>query len=159
MPDAKPIQIKPFDALTLRELHACLKLRGEVFVVGQRICAVPDVDELDPVCQHVMLRLDDALVGTARLLPIAEEHAIKVGRVAIAAAHQRRGLGTALMRHLQDWIDEQPGRAGVMHAQAYLQAWYTALGWRRVGEVFAEAGIEHVKMVYGDADAPPSVAN
>ncbi len=148
MSSPSAVVIKPFDALSLRELHACLKLRGEVFVVGQQICAVADVDAYDPQCYHAMLWQGDQLAGTARLLPIDDGAAIKVGRVAVGQGYRGRGLGVALMRGIQDWIVSQPGRTGVMSAQAYLERWYTALGWQAVGEHYDEAGIEHVKMVY-----------
>ena len=140
--------IKAFDALSLQELHACLKLRGEVFVVGQKICAVPDVDAFDPQCRHAMVWQDQVLVGTARLLAIDGGRAIKVGRLAVDEAYRGRGVGGALMRAAQGWIVAQPGRSGVMSAQRYLEDWYAALGWRAEGEHYAEAGIDHVKMVY-----------
>ena len=148
MAELDGIAIKPFAALTLTELHACLKLRGEVFVVSQRICEVPDVDEYDPACHHVMLWREGELVGTARFMTLGSPAVIKLGRVAVSEAHQRKGLGTTLMRGVQDWITAQPGRQGVMHAQQHLESWYTTLGWRREGGPFSEAGIEHVKMRY-----------
>jgi len=148
-----PVQVRPFDALSLHELHACLKLRGEVFVVGQGICAVPDVDELDPLCHHALLHLGGELIGTARLLPSEDGRQVKLGRVAIAPTHRGRGHGTALMQSLQDWITAVPGRGGVMSAQAHLEPWYTRLGWQRTGERYTEAGLDHVRMLY-----PPRAA-
>jgi len=145
------VTIKPFDALTLLELHACYKLRGEVFVVGQGISCEADVDSDDPLCHHVMVREGGALVGTARLLPIDGGRAIKVGRVAVDAQRRRRGAGSAMMRAVAAWIMQKPGRSGVMSAQAYLEGWYGSLGWRSVGEHYDEAGIEHVKMVLDTA--------
>jgi len=143
------IEIKPFDELTLRELHACLKLRGEVFVVGQQICAVADVDELDPSAHHVMLWRGDELFGTARLLRNDQGNTIKVGRVAVTASHRGGGLGTSMMRAIHDWIVQQSGSAvGVMSAQAYLEPWYARLGWVREGTSYFEAGIDHVTMRY-----------
>lgn len=147
------VTIKPFDALTPRELHACLKLRGEVFVVGQGISQVADVDELDPLCQHAMLWQGGQLAGTARLLAIEDGGAIKVGRVAVDPSFRGRGLGVALMRGVQAWIVAEPGRSGVMSAQSYLERWYTALGWRSVGGHYDEAGIDHVKMLYPAQEA------
>ena len=147
------IVIKPFDALTLSELHACLKLRGEVFVVGQQTYQIADVDEHDPLCHHVLMRVGDKLVGTARLLPIGDVSAIKVGRVAVSADWRGRGLGCELMRAVQAWIDQRQEPIGIMHAQLHLVDWYTALGWRRVGEPFLEAGIEHIKMRYTPENA------
>ena len=100
-----------------------------------------------------MAWLGDELAGTARLLPIDDGNCIKVGRVAVALGHQRRGVGTAMMQAVQTWIDRTPGRGGVMSAQAYLEPWYTSLGWRAVGGVYDEAGIEHIKMVYDPVGA------
>lgn len=147
------IEIKPFDALTLSELHACLKLRGEVFVVGQQICAVPDVDEHDPDAYHLMLSIDSELIGTARLLPLDIGPVIKVGRVAVSADWRGRGLGGELMRAAQRWVAKWPDHSAVMDAQSHLADWYAALGWQRVGEPFLEAGIEHIKMRYTPENA------
>ena len=36
-----------------------------------------------------------------------------------------------------------------LHAQAHLEDWYSSLGWRRVGEVYEEAQIPHVTMIWG----------
>lgn len=140
--------IKPFSDLTLAELHACLKLRGEVFVVGQQIYMEADVDEQDPLCHHVMVWLDDELVGTARLLPIDHGKVIKVGRVAVAQSQRGRGVGGAMMRALQLWIHQVPGRSGTMSAQAHLENWYSQLGWVRDSGPFMEAGIEHLGMLF-----------
>jgi len=140
------IDIKPFDELTLKELHACLKLRGEVFVVGQRICAVADVDEFDPRCHHVMMRHADEVIGTARLLPLDDGKCIKVGRVAVAESRRGEGLGSSMMRALQDWIGQVSDRTGYMSAQADVQRWYEHLGWVRDGDDYLEAGIKHLDM-------------
>ena len=152
MTDGMRIEIKPFDELTLRELHACYRLRGEVFVVGQQICSEPDVDELDPHCHHVMIWLGDELVGTARLKPVGEDAYIKVGRVAIAEAHRGRGLGSSMMRAIQAWIGQVPGRSGTMSAQAHLERWYGSLGWISNSSVYMEAGIAHIQLLYPPED-------
>lgn len=142
------IQIKPFDGLSLRELYACMKLRGEVFVVGQQICSEPDVDEDDPLCHHVMMWLGDELVGTARLKPVGDGRVIKVGRVAVAGAYRGGGLGSSMMRAIQAWIGQVPGRSGAMSAQAQLERWYGSLGWISDSSVYMEAGIPHIQLLY-----------
>lgn len=135
------MDIKDFHALTLMELHDIFHLRDIVFVVGQKITAVSEIDGEDPNCAHAMLREGDILVGTARIF--AHQNPIVVGRVAIHTDFQRRGLGTILMQGVQSWIGQRPAE---LHAQAHLEDWYTELGWVRYGDVFEEAEIPHVHM-------------
>lgn len=140
------VDIKHFDQLTTRELYDVLWLRDLVFVVGQKITSEPEVDGLDPECHHAMLRRDHRVIGTARIF--ASRNPIVVGRVAVHGDFQKQGLGTELMRQVQQWIGNRPAE---LHAQAHLEPWYTTLGWRRVGDVFIEAEIPHVTMVLDPA--------
>ncbi|TVQ96351.1 MAG: GNAT family N-acetyltransferase [Deltaproteobacteria bacterium] len=143
------VRALPFDALTRHELYAILHLRDLVFVVGQGITAVPEVDGLDPECVHMMLEDEHGrLLGTARCF--ADRTPVSVGRVAIHPDHQRRGLGTVLMRAVQEWLD---GRDAELHAQAHLEDWYASLGWVRDGASFLEARIPHVTMRWSGTSA------
>lgn len=131
-----------YEELDLRRLHDVFWLRNVVFVVGQKITSEPEVDGRDPECSHAMLWLGDRLIGTARVFDA--EDPVVVGRVAVLPELQRGGWGTTLMEHVQEAI---AGERAELHAQAHLEAWYTRLGWARVGEVFYEAEIPHVMMV------------
>ena len=126
----------------MRQLHDIFWLRSVVFVVGQKITSEPEVDGLDPECDHALLWEDDRLVGTARIF--SKQRPVVVGRVAVHPEHQSKGLGTKLMLAIQEHLGHLPCE---LHAQAHLERWYTQLGWRREGEVFVEAEIEHVMMV------------
>lgn len=134
---------KPFDDLTLRELYALLWLRDEVFVVGQKITAESEVDGEDPECTHVLGRDGDGkVVATARLF--LGKSPVKVGRVAVHPRLQGQGVGSQLMLYINDLIGDRPA---AMSAQAHLERWYGSVGWRRIGDVYSEAEIDHVKMV------------
>lgn len=134
---------KTFDELGLRELYAVLQLRDEVFVVGQKITAEPEVDGMDPFAVHVLGRDGDGrLVATARLF--FGDGPVKVGRVAVHPSLQGRGLGRQLMRYVHGVMGDA---AGAMSAQAHLESWYSELGWQRVGGLYFEANIPHIKMI------------
>jgi predicted GNAT family N-acyltransferase/glyoxylase-like metal-dependent hydrolase (beta-lactamase superfamily II) len=161
-------ELLPFDGLDLRRLHALVHLRDLVFVVGQRITSVCEVDGEDPAAAHLLCwgeLPEDApapgadpaasraalarpggagghLLGCARLF--LHERPVRVGRIAVHPALQRRGLGSALMAEVHRRIG---GRRAIMHAQLHLEGFYGALGWRRVGEPFDEAQIPHLTMV------------
>lgn len=137
------VDLKDFAELSLKELYEVMVLRNRVFVVGQKITEEPEVDGLDPQCKHLLMWSDGELLGTARLF--WEKSPVMVGRICVDISKQRRGLGTTLMEHLQNYLGN---RSAAMHAQAYLEDWYARLGWRRHGEVFEEAGIPHIHMVW-----------
>lgn len=133
--------IVPFDDLTAREVYDLLHLRDVVFVVGQKITAVPEVDGLDPECAHARAFRNGTLVGTARIF--IHERPLVVGRVAVHPDVQRAGIGTHLMQYVQQWLG---ARGAELHAQSYLETWYASLGWERFGDEFIEAEIPHVMM-------------
>jgi len=143
MVDELDIEIRGYAELTRDELYEILWLRCEVFVVGREITAAPEIDGRDPECFHAMARDEMELVGTARI--DVERDPAKVGRVATARDRQREGIGTALMEAVQQWLGDRPAE---LHAQKYLEEWYEALGWARVGDEFTEAEIPHVRMVW-----------
>ena len=137
---------KPFRALTLLELHDVLWLRELVFVVGQKITVESEIDGEDPAHDHVLGRDElGALIATARLR--FDHEVVKVGRIAVHPERQRRGVGGSLMQAIDGFLGH---RAAEMHAQAHLESLYGALGWRRVGDPFLEAGIDHLRMVRRD---------
>ncbi len=140
---ANPLRIvfKPYDALTKSELYECLWLRDRVFVVGQKITAISEIDGEDPDWHHLLAYQGDAMVGYARLK--WDQDPVKVGRIAIDTNRQGQGLGTMLMHEIHRVLGDRPG---FMHAQAYLRDWYETLGWRVCGAAFDEADIEHLPM-------------
>ena len=134
-------QILHYDSLSPDDLYSILHLRCLVFVTGQQITSVPEIDGRDPECAHAMATIDGELVGTARIF--VDEDPMSIGRVAVAPDRQREGIGTAMMEAIQVWLD---GREAELHAQAYLEDWYASLGWETVGDEYMEAEIPHVTM-------------
>ena len=148
-PAALRFQIKAFDDLELRELYDILWLRNEVFVVGQKITAEPEVDGRDPECEHVLLHEHDQLVGTARIFH--QKDPIVVSRISVRTERQRGGLGGFMMERINRHLGN---RTAELHAQAHLEDWYRELGWERVGEEYIEAEIPHVTMVWRGLRVP-----
>jgi len=143
MPPPLTFALKAFADLDVRELHELVRLREEVFVVGQRITAEAEFDGRDPAAHHVLGR-DGAgrLVATARLFFGAAP--VKVGRICVEPGLQRTGLGT----HLMEFVHASLGaRAAAMSAQAHLRPWYERLGWTPEGALYDECGIPHVRLV------------
>ncbi|MDN5899944.1 MAG: GNAT family N-acetyltransferase [Brachybacterium sp.] len=99
--------------------------------------------EREPVAHLRMLFEVDGPEVTAGAAAI-----VRIGRVAVRVDHRRGGIGRRLMASALEHIEETaPGAEVHIDAQAYLEQWYASMGFETVGEMFMEAGIEHVAMV------------
>lgn len=128
-------------------LYDLLRLRVDVFVVEQE-CAYPELDGRDVEADAVMLwaEEDDTVLATVRLLVDHADDgddALRIGRVATAAAARGRGLAADLMRLA---LDRAEGRLVRLDAQAHLEGWYARFGFVVDGPGFLEDGIPHVPM-------------
>lgn len=136
-------QRRAFAELSAETLHEILRLRGDVFVVEQRIWQENDLDGRDTQALHILGRNPSGeLVATARMLQ--DDSPIEVGRIVVREDLRERGVGSALMAYIERLLG--PCTA-VMSAQAHLEGWYTKRGWVREGEIYDEVGIPHVRLV------------
>ena len=62
------LEVKPWKELSRKEINDIFSLRSEVFIVEQE-CAYQDVDGKDKQADHVMLHVDNELVGYTRVFP------------------------------------------------------------------------------------------
>ena len=142
-------QLLHFDQLTNYQLYALLRLRTEVFVVEQH-CVFQDMDNLDQHCYHLLGFIDDQLAAATRLVPadLSYKNYASIGRVVTAASARRNKLGTTLMElsisHARGLFGNVPIKIG---AQLYLKAFYETLGFKQVGPVYDEDGIDHIPML------------
>lgn len=136
------IEVRP--ASDGREVRAAIGLRHEVFVAEQGVDAADEHDGRDEDATHLVALREGAVVGTCRLL--ADGEVVKLGRLAVAAPHRRRGVAARLLTEGERWAREHGSVRIVLHAQHYARALYAAAGYQAVGDTFMEAGIEHVRM-------------
>lgn len=136
---------KAFSELSPDELYDILRIRAEIFVVGQR-CFYLDPDGLDPIAVHVGIRDGAAaLAAYARMFPEEAESGVwHVGRV--LAVRRGEGLGRRVMEEVERAAALRGARLLRMEAQRQAAGFYARLGWRETGPDFDEAGIPHVKM-------------
>lgn len=126
------------------EIDAALALRYEVFCDEQGVSLEDERDGRDGEALHLVAVDDGDVVGTCRLL--AEGSEVKLGRMAVAGSHRGRGLAAALLVAADARARELRGRRIVLAAQLGALAVYERAGYARYGEVFLDAGIEHVMM-------------
>ena len=140
------------------DLDAVFALRHEVFVVEQGVPVDLERDELDAAADHaVALDGTGAVVGTGRLVDgrIDEDSRLEpgtagsvgtVGRMAVAGVARGTGTGRALLDLLVRRAAERGLPAVELHAQVHARAFYERAGFTPFGEVYLEAGIEHIGM-------------
>ncbi|MCR6652337.1 MAG: GNAT family N-acetyltransferase [Cellvibrionaceae bacterium] len=132
------------DSVKWADAQAALKhIRREVFVVEQQVPEEDEWDDQDATAEH-FLAVDTSsgqALGTARFLPSG-----KVTRMAVLQPHRSQKIGSQLLAA----VLRHAARAGFQ--QVYLDAqisaigFYEKFGFIREGEVFWDAGIEHVRM-------------
>ena len=127
------------------EMEAAKAIRIRVFVHEQSVPVEEEMDGADSTAVHVLAILGPLPVGTGRLVALPDGEA-RIGRMAVDLPHRRAGVGTIIMERLEQEARRLGLTQATLHAQTYVKAFYGRQGYVEEGEVFMEAGIEHVQM-------------
>jgi predicted GNAT family N-acyltransferase len=118
-----------------------LDIRKRVFTDEQQVPPALEVDELDPLSQHLLLFDNANAVATGRLTPNGQ-----IGRIAVLKEARGRGFGRQVMLGLERLAQQQAFNEVVLGAQRPVIPFYEKLGYQAFGEFFMDAGIEHRMM-------------
>ena len=137
-PDGPVVRVGSWAAFRLQ----AQPVRFQVFVQEQQVPPKLELDEFDAVSAHA-LAFDPVgkPIGTGRLLP--DGH---IGRVAVLPQWRNVGIGARIMRALLNEARRQGLATVELSAQCHAQRFYENLGFTAVGDVYMEAGIEHIAM-------------
>jgi len=141
------VDIRAADTPALRE--GAMALRLLVFVDEQHVPEALERDEHDASAFHVVaVGPGGEVVGTGRMLrqENPEGPVARIGRMAVAPALRRDGIGARLLAALEAEARRRGLPEVELHAQCHVEAFYARAGYARAGEVFEEAGIDHVVM-------------
>ncbi len=117
-------------------------IRYEVFVHEQHVPIEEEIDLDDQHCLHAVAYDEQgAAVGTGRLLSNAH-----IGRMAVRKAYRGRGVGSRLLTALVDEARRRQYLEVVLSAQVHAKAFYAAHGFIAEGNIYMDAGIEHITM-------------
>lgn len=130
-------------------LNAALQLRHAVFVREQGVPEELEVDEHDVLgvldAVHVLAVRQAVPMATGRLRCLDAETG-KLERVAVLPAFRGQGVGSTLVRYLEELARGRGLAQLELSAQISACGFWQRLGYRVRGEPFWEAGIEHVAM-------------
>lgn len=113
------------------ELVQAQQIRHQVFVEEQGIPAELEYDEADRTATHVLAYQDARAIATGRLL-IEEDKLGILGRIAVVAGVRGQGIGGQVVRQLEQCAVAAGVQRLILHPHAYLEKFYTALGYQTV---------------------------
>jgi len=126
------------------DLSDAFYVRREVFIKEQGIDENLELDEMDARSDHLVIYMEGRPVATGRLV-IADGKYL-LGRIAVLKEFRGRKLGKLLVQNLMEKAFQKGAREIHIHAQTSVKAFYEKLGFNAYGDVYEEAGIEHINM-------------
>lgn len=137
-----------FKSLNTPTLYEWLALRINVFVVEQN-CPYQECDGKDLYATHLLGRVEGKLVAGCRILApgISYQDSASIGRVVTDPDARGQGYGRILMQEAIAHCKEQFVEPIKISAQAYLEKFYTELGFKTISEPYLEDDIPHVAMI------------
>ncbi|MGG4439250.1 GNAT family N-acetyltransferase [Brevibacillus fortis] len=134
---------------TEQELADALSVRRVVFIEEQEVPEDLEIDEhdtLDSGTIHFVVYREGNPVGASRLRTYAPGVG-KIERVAVAKTERGTGLGRQIMLAMEELAKQHGYDSLKLSAQTQAQQFYEKLGYQAFGDLFDDAGIEHIAMV------------
>ena len=131
--------------ITTEDKSQIFSIREQVFVEEQHVPPDLEIDEHEDEATHFIALVDARPAGTARLR-WKDRHTAKAERVAVLKEYRGYGIGKALMCALEQEAKRRQATSVELHAQTHARLFYEHLGYRAYGDVFLDAGIEHIAM-------------
>ena len=125
------------------------EIRKSVFVEEQGVPLEAELDAYDDSAIHLGVLVPDLeVVATARILfpDYGAGRIAKIGRVAVRHDQRGTGLGKVVMELAHQVLEQLDINESVLDAQVSVVEFYRKLGYLAEGEIFMDAGIEHLKM-------------
>jgi len=129
---------------TSTEKDHVFAIRRAVFVTEQNVPEDLEFDGLDDDAIHFILYYNTTQIRCARLR-IYEDTA-KLERIAMLKEQRGNGYGTRLTKYLIEYCKKKNLHGVYLHSQTYVSDFYKKLGFKPKGNIFYEAGLEHIAM-------------
>ena len=128
-------------------------IRRRVFVDEQGVDPALEYDK-EENAHHYLLTINDKPIATARWRET--EEGIKLERFAVLSEFRNRGIGEIILKEVMK--DVIPlGKLIYLHSQARAVPFYERNRFKKEGEIFMEAGIEHYYMKYSYTNVDPAI--
>lgn len=137
------------ETLSGSQFHAIMLARQAVFIGEQHICH-PDADKYDIHSWHLSVLHDGNIAAYLRMVDLGQKYPEpSIGRVLTAFPYRQTGLGRHIMQlALYKAARLYPDQDIRISAQTSVQAFYQKLGFEVTGDIYQEAGIPHIEMLF-----------
>lgn len=105
-----------------------------------------EFDEIDAICDHLVLYSNGKPVGTVRIFTEDGGKIYHIGRVAVIKEFRGTGLGSVLMQLSEKRIKELGGTMATLSAQVSAEKFYKSLGFSPKGETYLDEYCPHICM-------------
>lgn len=142
------IEVKAWNQLSRKEINDIFSLRSEVFIVEQE-CIYQDVDGKDEKADHVLLIVNNKLVGYTRVFnENIYFNEASFGRAVVKKNYRGEGYGHLLVDKSLKHLKTNKQLPIKISAQSHLKEFYSSHGFVAKGEEYMEDGIPHTAMYY-----------
>lgn len=134
----------------LRDLDAAFTIRYNVFVEGQGVPATleNDLHDRTDARHYLACTANGTPAGAARWRET--ENGVKLERFAVLEGFRNQEVGATILHAvLADVHAELPDAEVYLNAQLRAVPFYERHGFRKEGDMFEEANIQHFRMVLG----------
>lgn len=120
-------------------------IRETVFVIEQGFSE--EFDEIDKKSIHLLVKVNNKRAATARIFK-SDNSDTKwtVGRFAVLKEYRGVGLGSFLMKKVEEKIKEQGGNVAELSAQKQAEKFYLSLGYTPMGDIYYDQHAPHIHM-------------
>ena len=119
--------------------------RNDVFVVEQGVNSCDEYDRYEISSKHYLIKKNNVSCGVARWRKT--QKGIKLERFAVLYNYRGFGVGKRLVREVLK--DVLPFKKLIyLHSQKKSIKFYEKLSFKKEGDIFKEAGIDHCLMIF-----------
>ena len=130
------------------EKELVLSIRKDVFIRGLNIPEYLEIDKNEDMATYVLAYVKNKPVGTARWRKTKK--GIKLERFAVLEKYRSNGIGEKMTKFILKNLKEN--QLIYLYAQDSAIKFYEKLGFKSIGNLFKEVGINHQEMIYDFED-------
>jgi GNAT superfamily N-acetyltransferase len=127
------------------DYHKIVELRS--LVLRQPLGLVFSKEELENEHNQIHFGVfeNELAIASVLMLPV-DQNTVKMRQVSTHPNYQGKGIGKELAAYTEHWTKEKGYKKIECHARKTAVEFYEKMGYKIVGEMFFEVGLEHFKM-------------